>query len=131
MNIKSILTPENSIVAGLATVGLVAGVYALDVGPVSQVHTSDASHPANSSGIQKAGYTSLIMVAGISLLARDPNIVILGGAAIIAFHAHYRHANLTNPATGQMEDGGQGWGGTQGSSAYQNATSGNTLSAAA
>lgn len=124
MSIKSILSPENSVVAGLATVGLVAGVYALDVGPVSQVHASDPNHPSNSSGIKKAGYTSLIMVAGISLLARDPNIVILGGAAIIAFHAHYRHANMSNVATGQLEP-------SAGPSAYANATPGSSLQAAA
>jgi hypothetical protein len=122
--IKSILTPENSIVAGLATVGLVAGVYALDVGPVSSVHLSDANTPPVTSSIKKAGYTSLIMVAGISLLARDPNIVILGGAAIIAFHSHYRHANMSNPGTGQMEP-------SPGASAYANATTGNTLTAVA
>lgn len=106
MTIKSILKPENSIVAGLATVALVAGVYQLDVGPVSQVHVSDAYHGANSSGIKKAGYTSLVMVAGITLLARDPNILILGGAAIIAFHAHYRHANMVNPGTNLVESPG-------------------------
>jgi hypothetical protein len=123
MTIKSIFKPEDSVVAGLATVGLVAAVYQLDAGSVSQVHASDSYHPSNTSGIKKAGYTSLIMVAGISLLARDPNIVILGGAAIIAFHAHYRHANMVNPGTGQME--------APGASAYQNATAGNTLTAVA
>lgn len=111
MSFKSVLKPENSIVAGLATIGLVAAVYQLDAGPVSQVHASDAYHGANQAGIKKAGYTSLIMVAGISLLARDPNIVILGGAAVIAFHAHYRHANMVNPGTNMIE--------SQGATAYQ------------
>lgn len=106
MTIKSILKPENSIVAGLATVGLVAAMYQLDAGPVSQVHASDAYHGANTAGIKKAGYTSLVLVAGVSLLARDPNIVILGGAAIIAFHAHYRHANMVNPGTNMVESPG-------------------------
>jgi hypothetical protein len=125
MSIKSILKPEDSIVAGLATIGLVGAVYALDVGPVSQVHASDSYHGANTAGIKKAGYTSLIMVAGIALLARDPNIVILGGAAIIAFSAHYRHANMVNPSTNMVEAPGTT------ASAYQNATAGNTLTAAA
>jgi hypothetical protein len=98
-----VLKPENSIVAGLATVGLVAAVYQLNAGPVSQVGESDSGHPSNTSAIKKAGAEALILVAGIALLARDPNIVILGGAAIIAFHAGYRHANLVNPNTGQME----------------------------
>ena len=102
----SILKPENSIIAGLATVAIVAGIYQLSAGPVSQVHASDAYHPANSSAVKKAGYESLIAVAGIALLARDPNIVILGGAAIVAFHASYRHANMVNPGTGQVESPG-------------------------
>ena len=119
---KSVLKPENSIGAGLATIAIVAGIYQLDVGSVSQVHASDAYHGANTAGIKKAGYTSLITVAGISLLARDPNIVILGGAAIIAFHAHYRHAHAVNPGTNMVE--------SPGASAYTPAGPG-TLQAAA
>lgn len=121
--IKSVLKPENSIIAGVATIALVAGVYQLDIGPVSQVHASDAGHGANTAGIKKAGYTSLIMVAGITLLARDPNILILGGAAIIALHAHYRHANLVNPNTNQVEGPGP--------AAYAPAGPGTALQAAA
>jgi len=106
MSFTSVLKPENSIIMGAATIGIVAGIYQLDVGPVSSVHASDAYHPANTAGIKKAGYTSLIAVAGLALLARDPNIVILGGAAIIALHAHYRHANMVNPGSNQVESPG-------------------------
>jgi hypothetical protein len=106
MALKSILSPENSLILGAATVGIVAGIYQLDAGPVSQVHASDAYHPANDVSIKKAGYTALVAVAGIAILARDPNIAILGGAAIVAFGAHYRHAHLVNPGTGQVESPG-------------------------
>ena len=102
MSFKSVLTPEGSIVAGLATVGLVAAVYQLDVGQVSSVQLSPAYDNAAGMSIQKAGWTSLALVAGIALLARDPNIAILGGAAIIALHAHYRHAHMTDDQTGQL-----------------------------
>ena len=121
ISIKSVVSPENSLILGAATIAIVAGIYQLDVGPVAQVHASDAYHPSNSSGIKKAGYTSLIAVAGLAILARDPNIVILGGAGIIAFHAHYRHANMVNPGTGKME--------SPGAIAYQNVTSGPGLQA--
>jgi hypothetical protein len=107
VNIKPVFKPENSLLAGFATIGLVAGVYALDAGPVSQVHFSGAKVNANSTSIQKAGYTSLVMVAGITLLARDPNILILGGAAIIAFHSHYRHADMVRGARA-LHSGGPG-----------------------
>jgi hypothetical protein len=112
--IKSVLKPENSIIAGAAVVGLVCGVYQLDVGPVSSVAATPANDGNAMSSINKAGYTSLIMVAGIALLARDPNIVILGGAAIIAFHAHYLHAGMSDNQTGQIVPPGP--------KAYQNAS---------
>ncbi len=100
--IKSILSPEGSIIAGMATVGLVYAVYQLDAGSVSQVAASDPGHPANTGSIKKAGYTAFIMVAGVSLLARDPNIAILGMASVIAMDLHYKHAHMANPDTGQL-----------------------------
>ena len=124
MDFKPIFkTPDNSVIASLATVAIVAGIYQLDAGSVAEVHASDAHHPANSTGIKKAGWTSLIAVAGLFALTRDANQVIIGGAALIAFHAHYRHANMTNPGTGQVE--------LKGSDAYQNAQFTGALQAAA
>jgi hypothetical protein len=102
MAIKSIFKPEDSIVAGLATVGLVYGVYQASLGPVASVQATTANHPALETSRKKAGYTALAMVAGVSLLARDPNIVILGGAAIIAMELHYRSAIMADSETGQI-----------------------------
>lgn len=100
--IKSVLKPENSLLLGAAMVGMVYALYQLDIGPTSQVQMSDAHHPALEASRKKAGYTSLIMVGGVALLGRDPNIVILGGAAIIAMEAHYRHAIMAHPQTGEI-----------------------------
>ena len=102
MAIKSVFTPENSVVAGLATVGLVYGVYQASLGPVASVQMTPANHPALETSRKKAGYTALVLVTGVSLLARDPNIVILGGAAIIAMELHYRHAIMADSDTGQI-----------------------------
>lgn len=102
MSFKSVLRPEDSIVAGLATAALVYGIYQGGLGSVASVHNTDANHPALESSRKKAGYTALVAVAGVSLLARDPNIVILGGATIIAMELHYRHAIMTDPGSGQI-----------------------------
>lgn len=102
MAFKSVLKPENSLILGAAVAGTVFAVYQLDVGPVSQAQATDAHHPVLEMSRKKAGYTSLILVGGLALLARDPNIVILGGAAIIAMEAHYRHAIMAHPETGQI-----------------------------
>lgn len=99
---KSHLKIENSLLLGGAVIGGVFAAYQLDLGPVAGVQASDPYHPVLEASRKKAGYTSLIMVAGLALLAKDPNIVILGGAAIIAMEVHYRHALMTHPETGQM-----------------------------
>jgi hypothetical protein len=103
----SVLKPENSMIAGLAVVGLVIADYNLHNGPVSSVALS----PAESGGgnlttsNRKAGWTSLIMVAGISLLAKDANIFILGTAAIIAMHSSYLHSIAVSPALNAIVSG--------------------------
>lgn len=100
---KSILKPENSIVAGIATVGLVFGIYQLDVGPVSQVQMSDPNHPSLETSRKKAGYTAFIAVAALTLLARDQNVGLLGFGTIIAMEMHYRHAIMADGITGVMQ----------------------------
>lgn len=103
MTFKSVLKPEGSLILGATVAGVVYSVYQLDVGPVATVQATDANHPILDTSRKKAGYTSLIMVGGLALLARDPNIVILGGAAIIMMEAHYRHAIMASPETGQIQ----------------------------
>lgn len=104
MTFKSILKPEGSTVAGLATVGTVIGVYQLSVGSVSQAHATDANHPALEASRKKAGYLSLVLVAGLTLITKDANVGILGGAAIIGMEIAYRHGIMANPLTGKMEN---------------------------
>lgn len=98
----TVLKAENSLIMSASVAAAVFAVYQLDVGPVAGVQASDPHHPVLETSRKKAGYTSLIMVAGLALLARDPNIVILGGASIIAMEAHYRHAIMAHPETGQI-----------------------------
>jgi hypothetical protein len=104
----SVLKPENSMIAGLAVVGLVIANYNLHNGPVSSVALSPSE--AGGSGSltttnRKAGWTSLIMVAGIALLAKDGNVCILGTAAIIAMHSSYLHSLASSPAVNAIVTG--------------------------
>lgn len=101
---KSILKPENSAIAGIATVGLVYGNYQLNVGSLSSVHMSEANHPALETSRKKAGWSSLVMVAGLTLITKDANIGILGFASIIAMEALSRHSIMTDASTGQIQN---------------------------
>lgn len=105
MAIKPLLSPEGSLTMGAATIGIVYGLYQLDCGPVSMAQATPVGGPeARSLSVsrKKAGWTALVTVAGIALIARDPNIVILGGATIIAMEAHYRHAIMSDHETGNL-----------------------------
>jgi hypothetical protein len=99
---SSILKPENSLVAGMAVVGVVIANYNLHNGPVAGASATDAWNPTLLTSNKKAGYTSLIAVAGLSLIAKDANIFILGCAAILAMHSSYLHSIAVHPQTGQM-----------------------------
>jgi hypothetical protein len=103
MNIKSILKPEGSTMAGIATVAGVYGIYQLNVGNVSSAQASDANHPALSSSRKKAGYTALVLVSALSLITRDGNVAILGYGTIIAMELSYRHAIMAHPETGILQ----------------------------
>jgi hypothetical protein len=98
----SILKPENSLIAGMAVVGLVVANYNLHNGTAASCAASDSWEPNLKTSNSKAGYTSLVMVAGISLLAKDANIFILGCAAIIAMHSSYIHSIAVEPKTGAL-----------------------------
>lgn len=106
MAFKSYLKPEGSIIAGLAVMGSVFAIYQLNLGSVAQVHMTDANHPAVETSRKKAGYKAAILVAGIGLIAKDTNIIILGSATIIAMELSYRHAIMAHPETGVMQPPG-------------------------
>lgn len=97
------ISGETSVIASLSVVALVVAIYNAKIGPVSDVHATGANDGNIAAGIRKAGWTSLGVVAAISLLAGDTNVIILGGAAVVAEELAYRHANMTNPATGQIQ----------------------------
>jgi len=102
MTFKSVLKPEGSLLLGGALAGMVYSLYQLNLGPTSMVSVTDANHPTLEGSRKKAGYTALVMVGGLALMARDPNMVILGGAAIIAMEMHYRQSIMAHPDTGRM-----------------------------
>jgi hypothetical protein len=104
MTFKSILKPDASTMAGLATVGTVFAVYQLNVGSVSQATATDANHPVLNSSRKKAGYTALAIVGALTLITRDANIGILGGGSIIAMELAYRHGIMVNPQSLAMEN---------------------------
>lgn len=103
MFFKSILKPEGSVVAGIATVGVVYGLYQLNVGSVAQAQATEPNHPVLDSSRRKAGYTAAVFVAALTLITKDANVGILGAGTIIAMELAYRHGIMAVPETGKIQ----------------------------
>lgn len=99
---KSILKPDQSTMAGLATVGTVFAIYQLNVGSVAQTAATDANHPVLANSRKKAGYQALIVVAALTLITKDANIGTLGAGAIVAMELAYRHGIMSDPTSLKM-----------------------------
>lgn len=104
MTWKSVLKPEASVTAGVATIVAVYGIYQLNVGPVALAHATDANHPAMITSRKKAGYMALTLVAALVLVTKDANIGILGGGTIIGMELAYRHGIMADPMTGKIQN---------------------------
>ncbi|WP_301177238.1 hypothetical protein [Actinomadura geliboluensis] len=93
----SLLKPDVSIPVALATGALVYGVYNLALPSVADVRTSAEQHPDVEAANRMAAWTSAVAVAGISLIARDMNVFIVGGGMTIALAWWYKHADAVIP----------------------------------
>lgn len=98
------IKPDTSLTIAGITGLMVYGIFMVEVGP-SVATVSNYATPHNTAikgGINSAAWTSAAVVAGVSLLAKDPTIFVVGGAIAAALTWKYKNANMTNPATGKV-----------------------------
>lgn len=103
MDLKPRLSGENSIIMSAAAAGFVVAVYSAHVGPVADVHSTAANDGNMAASVKKAGWAALAGVAALTLLAKDPNIAIVGGGMIIIEELAYRHALMADPGSGRIQ----------------------------
>src|SRR3954470_24729362 len=78
------LKPEASLTFGVATIVLVYGIYQHAM-PTLVEHRVGQPGDVDAAAAEKAAtWTALATVAGISLIARDATIAIMGGSATVA-----------------------------------------------
>jgi hypothetical protein len=94
------LKPEVSLTVGLAVGALVYGVYSNALPTVADIRVSNESDPDIAAAEQLAAWTSAAVVAGVSLIAKDPTVFVIGGSMVIALSWWHRHANEVNPLSG-------------------------------
>lgn len=98
----SILKPEGSLMAGLATAAMVYGTYTFSLPNGAAIHATDAQDLNIEAGRRKAAIQSAAVVGIVSLLAKDKTIFVLGGLMLIALDWHARVANAASPLTGKV-----------------------------
>lgn len=94
--------PADSLTISIATVVGVITIYSGKIGPAADVHMTMPGDPNTNASIKKAGWEALALVAGMTLLTRDLNVLILGAGGIVLEHSMYLHAEMASPANGQI-----------------------------
>lgn len=98
----SILKPEGSLMAGLATAAMVYGTYTFSLPNGAEIHATDPHDVNVEAGRRKAAIQSAAVVGIVSLIAKDKTIFVLGGLMLIALDWHARIANAASPQTGKV-----------------------------
>ena len=91
------MKPELSIGVGLATAAVVYGVYNVALPTVAEVRVNDKDDADIGAAEKTAAWTAAAVVAGISLIAKDATVFIIGGAMTVALSWWYKHGNQVNP----------------------------------
>lgn len=98
----SILKPDGSVAIGIATGVVVYAVYDRSLPDVATIHATDAGDINVEASRKKAAWASAGVLSAITLLTKDVNVLVLGAVILFALDMHTRHANASNPVTGQL-----------------------------
>lgn len=95
------LKPEVSVVAGLAVAALVFGIHQQATPAQSDIQALPQGLPDIDRAEKTATWTSIVAVSGISLLAKDPGIFLIGSGATIAMSLWTKNSNWTESVMGR------------------------------
>jgi hypothetical protein len=97
----SALKAEGSIVGSLAVMTAVYAIYSQGLPSVADIRTAAPGNKDIEATERGAAWMAAGVVAGVSLIAKDPTIFILGGATVIGLSWWTKHANMVNPEHGK------------------------------
>src|SRR5687768_13654111 len=104
----SALKPEISIGAGLAVGTLVYAMYSNATPGLADVRSLTENNEDVARAERSTSWMAAGVVAGVSLIARDPVIFTVGGVMVIGMAWMTRHANAVNPDLKRFIPGGTG-----------------------
>lgn len=90
---------EGKLGLALATGALVYGVYQMQMPRTVDLRTMEPGNEDAQGAERAATWTAAAAVAGISLVAKSPEVFVVGGLMTIVLSWTYRHADQVNPYT--------------------------------
>lgn len=90
------LKPEASLMVSLATAAVVYATFQNFTPSIADVRSIDPANTDVQKSERTATWTSAGIVAGISLLAKDATIFVIGGAMVVAMAWATRHADTVD-----------------------------------
>ena len=99
------LEPSASIGTGLAVAGVVYAIHSNMTPSTADIQALPAGNKDIDRAEKKATWLGIGVVSGISLIAKDPTIFVIGSVAVIGMAFFTRHANWTESATGMINLG--------------------------
>lgn len=97
------LPRQVSLGVGLATAALVWGVYNTALPSVAEARVSAPNDADLAATERAASWTAAAVVAGVSLLSKDPTVFVIGGSMVVALAWWHRHSNHFNAAQGKLQ----------------------------
>jgi len=93
------LRPEASLGVGLATAGLVLAIHSQATPSMADIRVGQPNDDHIDRSERAASWLAVGVVSAVSLVAKDPTIFIIGGAAVVALAWWTRYGNAVNPLT--------------------------------
>jgi hypothetical protein len=91
---------EGSLAIGAATAAVVWGIYNGALPTIAECRVSDEDDRDLAATERTAAWTAAAVVGGISLIAKDPTVFVIGGSMIVILSWWHRHANQHAPTMG-------------------------------
>jgi hypothetical protein len=93
------LKPDVSLGVALATATVVYGIHQNLTPPIADVRSLEKNNADIGASERAATWTSAAVVAGISLLAKDPTVFIVGGTMVVVMSWITKHADQVDTVT--------------------------------
>lgn len=101
------LARQASLGVGLATAALVWGVYNVALPSIADVRVGEPGDRDAAAAERTATWASAAAVAGISLIAKDATVFVIGGSMVVLMAWWHRHSNGFDPSLGSVFTPGQ------------------------